>query len=48
MKLKKINMTIVILGILSLMEIIINGVIDGTLVLWILYGLYKSINIEWN
>ena len=41
---KKISPTILILGILSLAEILMIGEIRGTVVLWFLYGIYK---VEW-
>lgn len=41
----KINFTVVVLGILSIFEMLLtHGSMDGTTLLWLLYGLYKVVN----
>jgi len=42
-KMKKLNVTIICLTIITLAEVFIGGQVSGSGVLWIGYGIYKMI-----
>lgn len=40
---KKVSPTIIVLGVISIVELIVTHAMVGSIWLWVLYGLYKTL-----